>query len=67
MTTITLQLEGLHCGHCVKSVENALSALATVRAVKVDLNTQTAVVESDETPTTLIEAIVEIGFDAKEA
>ncbi|AGH38811.1 Cation transport ATPase [Bibersteinia trehalosi USDA-ARS-USMARC-188] len=67
MTTITLQLEGLHCGHCVRSVENALSALATVRAVKVDLTTQTAVVESDETPTTLIEAIVEIGFDAKEA
>ncbi|AHG86798.1 Cation transport ATPase [Bibersteinia trehalosi USDA-ARS-USMARC-190] len=66
MTTITLQLEGLHCGHCVRSVENALSALATVRAVKVDLATQTAVVESDETLTILIEAIVEIGFDAKE-
>lgn len=26
--TITLQLDGLHCGNCVKSVEKALKTLA---------------------------------------
>lgn len=65
MATTTLQLDGLHCGHCVKSVEKALTELASVRDVKVDLASQTAVVESDETAETLINAIIEIGFDAK--
>lgn len=65
MATTTLQLDGLHCGHCVKSVEKALAELASVRDVKVDLASQTAVVDSDETTEALINAIIEIGFDAK--
>ncbi|WP_373818732.1 heavy-metal-associated domain-containing protein, partial [Glaesserella sp.] len=48
MATITLQLDGLHCGHCVKSVDNALRGLPTVRKVSIDLASQTAVIESDE-------------------
>lgn len=65
MAKITLQLDGLHCGHCVKSVEMALSEFTSVREVKVDLASQTAVVESDEQAETLINAIVEMGFEAK--
>lgn len=65
MAQVILQLEGLHCGHCVKSVEQALSALATVRDVKVDLATQTAVIESDESLEKLVDTIFEIGFEAK--
>lgn len=67
MATTTLQLDGLHCGHCVKSVEKALTEFASVSDVKVDLASQTAVVESDETAEALINAIIEIGFDAKVA
>lgn len=62
---VTLQLDGLHCGNCVKSVENALKALPTVRNVQVDLASQKVVVESDETAQTLIETIKNIGFDAE--
>ncbi|AUI66267.1 MULTISPECIES: heavy-metal-associated domain-containing protein [Glaesserella] len=67
MSTITLQLRGLHCGHCVKSVENGLKALPTVTHVQVDLNSQTAIVESEESLQTLVETIYDLGFEAKGA
>lgn len=66
MTTITLQLDGLHCGNCVKSVDKALRELPTVSDVKIDLTTQMATIESEEQAKTLIDAIVDIGFEAKE-
>lgn len=65
MATTTLQLDGLHCGNCVKSVEKALNALPTVTAVNIDLTTQKAVIESEESRQALIDAIVDIGFDAQ--
>lgn len=64
--SVTLQLNGLHCQHCVKSVESALKALPTVSNVQIDLATQQAVVESQETTEILIEVIENIGFDAKQ-
>lgn len=65
MTTTTLQLDGLHCGHCVKSVENALFALPTMKQVKVNLASQRVVVESEESVEALTDAILDIGFDVK--
>lgn len=67
MAMMTLQLDGLHCGHCVKSVENALFELPTVRKVNVDLASQKVEIESDESLDTLVDAIIDIGFDAKAA
>lgn len=63
--TITLQLEGLHCGNCVKSVEKALRAVEGVTEVSVSLSPQQAVVEGAATAEALIAAIDEIGFEAK--
>ncbi|HGO5815581.1 TPA: heavy-metal-associated domain-containing protein [Mannheimia haemolytica] len=63
--TITLQLDGLHCGNCVKSVEKALNGLAGVSQVSVTLDPQIAVVEGSVEAQALIEAVEEIGFDAK--
>ncbi|OOH88934.1 hypothetical protein BMT54_07995 [Pasteurellaceae bacterium 15-036681] len=65
MATTTLQLDGLHCGNCVKSVEKALSALPTVTSVQIDLATQKAVIESEENEQTLIDTIFDIGFEVK--
>lgn len=62
---ITLQLSGLHCGHCVKSVEQTLKNLPTVVTVQIDLSNQLAVIESEELPNTLIETIENIGFEAQ--
>ncbi|WP_075619860.1 copper chaperone CopZ [Paenisporosarcina indica] len=42
---ITLQVEGMTCGHCVKSVENSVGALNGVERVLVELNDGTVAVE----------------------
>lgn len=63
--TITLQLDGLHCGNCVKSVEKALNGVAGVNQVSVTLEPPIAVVEGSAEVQALIEAVEDIGFDAE--
>lgn len=63
--TIKLQLDGLHCGNCVKSVEKALNAVPGVTQAIVTLENQTAVVEGDVAAEDLIAVVEEIGFEAK--
>lgn len=48
MENVTLQVEGMSCGHCVKAVETAVTALAGVKDVVV----------------TLADAKVDVAFDA---
>ena len=42
---VTLQVEGMTCGHCVKSVENSVGAFNGVERVLVELNNGTVAVE----------------------
>lgn len=42
---VTLQVEGMTCGHCVQSVENSVGALNGVERVLVELNNGTVAVE----------------------
>ncbi len=42
---ITLQIEGMSCQQCVQAVTEALTSLAGVRSVKVDLSQDRAVVK----------------------
>ncbi|QNS14310.1 heavy-metal-associated domain-containing protein [Mannheimia bovis] len=63
--TIKLQLDGLHCGNCVKSVEKALNEVAGVTQALVTLENQTAVVEGEVLAEDLIAAVEDIGFEAK--
>ena len=37
MEKVTLNVEGMSCGHCVKAVESSVGALNGVSSVKVDL------------------------------
>lgn len=37
MVNVTLNVNGMSCGHCVKSVETSVGALAGVQEVKVIL------------------------------
>ncbi|WP_150539371.1 heavy-metal-associated domain-containing protein [Actinobacillus vicugnae] len=62
--TITLKLDGLHCGNCVKSVEKALNAVEGVTQVTVTLDPQQAVVEGTVSAEVLIAAVDDIGFEA---
>ncbi|GAC90487.1 copper-ion-binding protein [Anoxybacillus flavithermus NBRC 109594] len=66
--TITLQVQGMTCGHCKAAVKSALEQLDGVSRVEVHLQEGTVDVEYDETKVSvekLKEAIEEQGYDVK--
>ncbi|QAA31487.1 heavy-metal-associated domain-containing protein [Clostridium manihotivorum] len=56
-----VKIEGMSCMHCVKHVENALSALEGVEKFKVEVGS--AVVEGNVSDEALKNAIEEEGYD----
>ncbi len=70
MEKITLNVEGMTCGHCQMTVANALKKVSGVKEVEVNLETNSALVQfkagktSDEK---LIKAIEEAGYKASVA
>ncbi len=67
METVTLQVEGMSCGGCVKSVTNVLTALPGVAKAEVSLEDKQARVEFEAgrvTPDDMKRAIVDAGFEA---
>ena len=66
MENITLNVNGMSCGHCVKAVETSVGALAGVQEVKVDLAEAKVAVVYDEATVTvdqIKEAIDDQGYD----
>lgn len=64
MTNVTLKVEGMSCGHCVKAVEGALKELGAQG--KVDLSAKSVEVQYDELKVsleTIKEAIEDQGYD----
>ncbi|ASA25309.1 copper ion binding protein [Paenibacillus donghaensis] len=64
MSNVTLQVEGMSCGHCVSAVEKAVSGVGA--AAKVDLAAKTVAVDYDESKVSLgaiKEAIEDQGYD----
>lgn len=69
MTTETrvINIDGMTCGGCVKSVDSALTRLNGVQSVDVDLEGNKASVTYDSSAVAvdaIVEAIEEAGFDA---
>lgn len=68
MSTITLNLSGLHCQKCVTSVTDALIKADGVHELKVSLAPMQATFKIANgvktTPKDLIEIIEELGFEA---
>ncbi len=62
-----LKIEGMMCAHCVAHVTKALSSVAGVKNVDVNLKKKTATVECTEeiANETLIEAVTEAGYEVK--
>ncbi|MBB2975581.1 copper chaperone CopZ [Microbacterium endophyticum] len=67
MSTITVPVQGMTCGHCVSSVTEELSEIDGVTAVAVDLNpggtshvTISAASELDDA--TIDQAVTEAGY-----
>jgi copper chaperone len=65
MATTVLHVEGMSCGHCVKAVSGAVSAVHGVTGIQVDLAAKTATVEHDAQVTfeALKAAIEDQGYD----
>ena len=68
MEKVTLNVQGMSCGHCVKAVEGSVGALKGVNTVKVELKGSTVDVEYDNQEITLDkikETIDDQGYDVK--
>ena len=63
MTTTTYDVQGMTCGHCVRSVTEEISELEGVSSVDVDLEKGTAVVIGDADPDAVRSAVTEAGFE----
>ncbi len=63
--TITFDVTGMSCDHCVQSVTKAVKDVAGVATVTVSLDENSAVVVGDAVDTAkVIEAIEEEGYEA---
>ncbi|MHC4597948.1 MAG: CopZ family metallochaperone [Planctomycetota bacterium] len=63
---ITIRITGMSCGHCVKSVTEALSQVPGVsRVVEVNLDKGEAHVEGDPDPADVLSAVEEAGFSGE--
>lgn len=60
MTSRTLTVPDIHCGHCASSIEGAVGALAGVDDVKVDIAGRTVAVAFDEAAIDLDEIVTAI-------
>ncbi len=58
--TAKYRVEGMTCGGCVKSVQNALAALD--KEVKVDLESGTAELSEEVAEATIKETVEDLGF-----
>ena len=70
MANVTLKIDGMTCGGCVKSVTRVLSETDGVKSTNVDLASASAVVEFDDSKTNvaaLISVVEDAGYDAAAA
>lgn len=68
MEKVTLNVQGMSCGHCVKAVEGSVGSLSGVRSVTVNLKAAAVNVEFDNQKVTLDkikETIDDQGYDVK--
>lgn len=66
METLTINIKGMTCGGCVKSVTNVLQQLPGVSSVNVSLEQNSAMISFDSAkvgPSQFKSAIEDAGFD----
>ncbi len=68
MTNLTMNVEGMTCGHCAQTVKDAVTGLSGINRVEVDLEKKLVTVEFDEVlgkVESITDKIVEVGFEVK--
>lgn len=69
MTTTTLKVTGMTCGHCVRSVTDAIGSLDGVQSTNVELKDGRATIVYDEarvSPRDMVSAVMDEGYTAEE-
>lgn len=69
MTTTTLKVTGMTCGHCVRAVTDAIGALDGVQSTNVELQSGRATVVFDDSRLSardLVSAVMDEGYTAEE-
>lgn len=63
-----IQVDGMHCAHCAKTVEEALLAIDGISKAKVNLDKKiaTATMKADIDDKLIVEAITDKGFEVGE-
>lgn len=65
MQTVTLQIKGMSCGHCVSAVKQALGEVPGVKIENVAVGSAVISYEPDKTKTTdITAAIANAGYEA---
>ncbi len=68
MTDIVLNIEGMHCGNCVKNVTRVLAGLDGVQVRRVDIGTALVAIDPARTSTDQVTAAVsDAGYPARAA
>jgi len=68
MAVKTINIDGMSCGHCIEWLNKALTGVEGVNGVKVSLESQSAVVDYDESKATegaMTVAIEKAGYSVK--
>ncbi|WP_248897108.1 heavy-metal-associated domain-containing protein [Haloplanus halobius] len=63
--TTTITVEGMSCGHCEQTVEEALQEVSGVTDVTVDSESEQASVDGETDVTALVEAVADAGYTAQ--
>lgn len=64
MERLTMQIDGMSCGHCVKAVRDALTELPGVEVERVEIGTATVSFDPARTPATeLADAVRDAGYE----
>ena len=68
MTSTTLSVPEIHCGHCKQAIEGAVGPLEGVQAVEVDVDARRVHVQHDDAVTlrALVDAIEDQGYEVPE-
>ncbi|MCA3364554.1 MAG: heavy-metal-associated domain-containing protein [Roseomonas sp.] len=62
---VTLQVEGMSCGHCIRAVTNAITALDQAAKVDVDLAAKRVVAQTSLPRAEVVRAVEEEGFSVR--
>lgn len=68
MNKVTLRVQGMSCGHCVRAVKDALSQVEGATVEKVEIGSAVVVFDPQQTSTgALVDAVADAGYEAQEA